>query len=129
MSLFAKGLEYGRLAFTEVGHRARTVEEDLKARREDNEVNLIFLAPGDDAFRGKDGPLLIEDYRTVLPVTHAFVKAATEAGHPFLKDLSAHDEKPIRPAGPISGTRTKEFDAWAAEGSQRHNLVAGHAPA
>jgi hypothetical protein len=34
MSLFAKGLEYGRLAFTEVGHRARTVEEDLKARRE-----------------------------------------------------------------------------------------------
>ncbi len=34
MSLFSKGLEIGRLAVSELGHRARTVEEDLKARRE-----------------------------------------------------------------------------------------------
>lgn len=44
--------------------------------------------PGDDRFRGKDGPLLIEDYRTVLPITHAFVKAAQQAGFPFARDLS-----------------------------------------
>ncbi len=45
-------------------------------------------APGEDAYRGKDGPLLIEDYRTVLPITRHFVEAATQAGHPLLKDLS-----------------------------------------
>ena len=45
-------------------------------------------APGDEAHRGKSGPLLIEDYRTILPLTHAFVAAAREAGHPFAKDLS-----------------------------------------
>ena len=44
--------------------------------------------PGEDAYRGKDGPLLIEDYRTVLPITHHFVEAARQAGHRVLKDLS-----------------------------------------
>ena len=45
-------------------------------------------APGEDSYRGKQGPLLIEDYRTILPITHSFVEAATKAGHPRLKDLS-----------------------------------------
>ena len=45
-------------------------------------------APGEDQYRGKDGPILIEDYRTILPITHQFVSAAQQAGHPFLKDLS-----------------------------------------
>jgi choline dehydrogenase len=45
-------------------------------------------APGDPAHRGKSGPLLLEDYRTILPLTHLFVKAAQEAGFPFTPDLS-----------------------------------------
>ncbi len=45
-------------------------------------------APGDPRFRGKSGPLLIEDYRTVLPLTHRFVEAAQQAGFAFTKDLS-----------------------------------------
>ena len=45
-------------------------------------------APGDGAHRGKSGPLLIEDYRTILPLTHLFVKAAQEAGFPYTPDLS-----------------------------------------
>lgn len=45
-------------------------------------------APGDAAHRGKDGPLLIEDYRTILPLTHRFVEAAQQAGFPFSPDLS-----------------------------------------
>ncbi len=45
-------------------------------------------APGDAEHRGKDGPLLIEDYRTILPLTHRFVEAAQQAGFPFAKDLS-----------------------------------------
>ncbi len=45
--------------------------------------------PGDPSDRGKSGPLLVEDYRTVLPLTHRFVEAAQQAGHRFARDLSA----------------------------------------
>ena len=43
-------------------------------------------AGGDDAYRGRGGPLKVEDYRTILPLTHQFVKAAQEAGFPFNPD-------------------------------------------
>ncbi|MGH7161432.1 MAG: GMC family oxidoreductase [Acetobacteraceae bacterium] len=38
--------------------------------------------------RGRNGPLRIEDYRTVLPLTHHFVHAAIAAGDPFRDDLN-----------------------------------------
>ena len=44
--------------------------------------------PRDPKYRGKSGPLLIEDYRTILPLTHVFVEAAQQAGFPFTPDLS-----------------------------------------
>jgi choline dehydrogenase len=43
---------------------------------------------GDDAWRGRDGEMAVEDYRTILPITHRFVKAAVEAGLPFSPDLN-----------------------------------------
>ena len=47
-------------------------------------------APGDPEVRGKSGPILIEDYRTILDLTHRFVDAAQQAGIPLTKDLSGH---------------------------------------
>ena len=44
--------------------------------------------PGDPAFRGHGGVLRVEDYRTVLPLTHRFVDAAKAAGHEFSPDLN-----------------------------------------
>ena len=44
--------------------------------------------PGDPGERGKSGPITVEDYRTVLPLTYRFVEAAQQAGHPFAEDLS-----------------------------------------
>ena len=43
---------------------------------------------GDPEMRGQGGPLKVEDYRTILPLTHQFVKAAQEAGFPFNPDLN-----------------------------------------
>ncbi len=43
---------------------------------------------GDDAWRGRSGEMAVEDYRTVLPITHRFVRAAQEAGIPFSPDLN-----------------------------------------
>jgi choline dehydrogenase len=40
-------------------------------------------AGGDDSFRGRDGPLVVEDYRSILPLTHRFVEASQHAGFPL----------------------------------------------
>jgi choline dehydrogenase len=43
---------------------------------------------GDAEMRGRGGPLKVEDYRTILPLTHRFVEAAQQAGFPFNPDLN-----------------------------------------
>ena len=43
---------------------------------------------GDEAFRSQGGPLEVEDYNTILDLTHAFVEAASQAGHTKSKDLN-----------------------------------------
>ena len=39
-----------------------------------------YKQAADPEYRGKDGPLKVEDYRTILPLTHCFVAAAQQAG-------------------------------------------------
>jgi choline dehydrogenase len=51
--------------------------------------------PGDASVRGKGGPLKVEDYRTILPLTHLFVKAAQEAGFAFNPDLNGHSQEGV----------------------------------
>jgi choline dehydrogenase-like flavoprotein len=55
-------------------------------------------APGEAEQRGKSGPILIEDYRTTLDLTHRFVDAAQQAGIPLTKDLNGPGERPAQPA-------------------------------
>ena len=43
---------------------------------------------GDDEYRGRDGVLRVEPYRTILPATHHFVEAAQQAGFNFSDDLN-----------------------------------------
>lgn len=43
---------------------------------------------GDPEHRGTGGPLEVEDYRTILDLTHAFVEAGHQAGHPKSPDLN-----------------------------------------
>nr|WP_294552699.1 GMC family oxidoreductase N-terminal domain-containing protein [uncultured Rhodopila sp.] len=50
---------------------------------------------GDADYRGKDGPLKVEDYRTILPLTHCFVAAAQHAGHPFSDDLNGREPEGV----------------------------------
>jgi choline dehydrogenase len=47
-----------------------------------------YVGGGDPAYRGQGGPLQVEDYRTILPLTHAFVAAAQQAGYPLTKDYN-----------------------------------------
>ena len=43
---------------------------------------------GDDAYRGRSGPLPVVDYDTILPATHLFVESAQEAGFLLNKDYN-----------------------------------------
>ena len=47
-----------------------------------------YVQKGDPEVRGQGGPLKVEDYRTILPLTHRFVEAAQQAGFPFNPDLN-----------------------------------------
>ena len=81
--LFVRGNPADYDNWAQMGCRGWTYDECLPHFKA-----MERYAPGDDAYRGKDGPLLIEDYRTILPITHRFVEAAQQAGLPFAKDLS-----------------------------------------
>jgi choline dehydrogenase len=47
-----------------------------------------YVQGGDAEVRGQGGPLKVEDYRTILPLTHRFVEGAQQAGFPFNPDLN-----------------------------------------
>ena len=52
-------------------------------------------APGDPEVRGKGGVLRVEDYRTILPLTHRFVEAARAAGYTYSKDLNGRVQEGV----------------------------------
>src|SRR6202142_3979965 len=45
--------------------------------------------------RGSDGPLKVEDYRTILPLTHRFIEGAQQAGYTFSKDLNGREQEGV----------------------------------
>jgi choline dehydrogenase len=47
-----------------------------------------YVQGGDPHYRGTGGPLQVEDYRTILPLTHRFVEAAQQAGFALSADLN-----------------------------------------
>jgi choline dehydrogenase len=49
----------------------------------------------DPDYRGKDGPLKVEDYRTILPLTHKFIEGAQQAGYKFSKDLNGRQQEGV----------------------------------
>jgi choline dehydrogenase len=54
-----------------------------------------YLQRGDPEVRGDNGPLKVEDYRTILPLTHRFIEAAQQAGHEFSEDLNGRSQEGV----------------------------------
>jgi len=50
---------------------------------------------GEETFRGRDGEMPVEDYRTVLPLTRRFVAAAQQAGIPFTADMNGKQQEGV----------------------------------
>ncbi len=83
-----------------------------------------YIQGGDATVRGKDGPLKVEDYRTILPLTHRFVEAAQQAGFPFNPDLNGRTRSGV---GYSQMTRRGRFRGstartYLAEAKKRPNL-------
>jgi choline dehydrogenase len=69
-------------------------------------------AGGEQNFRGRSGPLKVEDYRTILPLTHLFVKAAQQAGFLLNPDLNGENQEGV---GYSQMTRLGRFRASTAQ--------------
>jgi len=54
-----------------------------------------YVQGGDPEYRGQGGPLQVEDYRTILPLTHRFVEAAQQAGFPLSHDLNGRMQEGV----------------------------------
>ena len=54
-----------------------------------------YKQAADTDYRGTGGPLKVEDYRTILPLTHRFIEAAQQAGFPFSKDLNGRQQEGV----------------------------------
>lgn len=54
-----------------------------------------YIQGGDPEFRGQDGPLKVEDYRTILPLTHQFIKAARQTGVRYSDDLNGRNQEGV----------------------------------
>jgi len=81
-------------------------------------------APGDPQYRGKSGPLLVEDYRTILPLTHRFVEAGQQAGFPLTGDYNGAVQEGVgysqmTRSGRFRGSTARTF---LAEARRRPNL-------
>ena len=52
-------------------------------------------AGGEEEYRGREGPLVVEDYRTILPLTHRFVEAAQQAGFALTPDYNGRAQEGV----------------------------------
>ena len=82
--LYVRGNPADYDGWAQMGCRGWSFEEVLPYfKKSENYKN-----GGDEEFRSQGGPLEVEDYRTILDLTHAFVEAASQAGHKKSKDLN-----------------------------------------
>ena len=82
--LYVRGNPADYDGWAQMGCRAWSFDEVLPYfKKSENYKN-----GGDEAFRSQGGPLEVEDYKTILDLTHALVEAASQAGHTKSKDLN-----------------------------------------
>jgi choline dehydrogenase len=83
-----------------------------------------YRGDGEKAYRSRGGVLAVEDYRTILPLTHKFVEAAQQAGFPFTPDYNGARQEGVAYS---QMTRNKRFRAstartFLADAKSRDNL-------
>ncbi len=89
--LYVRGNPADFDGWAQMGCRGWTFDEVLPYFRKSEDYKQ-----GKDAeYRGKGGPLKVEDYRTILPLTHMFIQSAQQAGHVFSQDLNGRQPEGV----------------------------------
>jgi choline dehydrogenase len=106
--------------WAQMGCRGWTYDEVLPFFKKSE----TYRGAGDPEYRSRGGPLIVEDYRTILPLTHAFVAAAQEAGFPLTPDYNGKTQEGVAYSqmtrrGRLRGSTARTF---LAEAKGRANL-------
>jgi choline dehydrogenase len=88
--LYVRGNPADYDGWAQMGCRGWTFDDVLPYFKQSEDY-----APGDPSVRGKGGVLRVEDYRTILPLTHRFVDAARQAGFAYSKDLNGRQQEGV----------------------------------
>jgi choline dehydrogenase len=106
--------------WAQMGCRGWSYEEVLPFFRKSE----TYRGKGDPVYRSRGGPLIVEDYRTILDLTHAFVAAAKQAGFAFTPDYNGRQQEGVAYSqmtrrGRLRGSTARTF---LAEARHRNNL-------
>ena len=89
--LYVRGNPADFDGWAQMGCRGWSFDDVLPLFRQSED----YQQGGDPEIRGRGGPLKVEDYRTILPLTHRFVEAAQQAGYAFSKDLNGRVQEGV----------------------------------
>ena len=89
--LYVRGNPADYDGWAQMGCRGWSYDEVLPYFRKSE----TYRGNGDSEYRSRGGPLIVEDYRTILPLTHAFVAAAQEAGFPLTPDYNGKTQEGV----------------------------------
>src|SRR5437762_1723522 len=118
--LYVRGNPADYDGWAQMGCRGWSYEEVLPLFRKSEH----YVQGGDREIRGQGGPLLVEDYRTILPLTHRFVEAAQVAGFLLTRDYNGAQQEGVGYSqmtrrGRLRGSTAQTF---LAEARRRQNL-------
>ncbi|MGD0431648.1 MAG: GMC family oxidoreductase N-terminal domain-containing protein, partial [Acetobacteraceae bacterium] len=89
--LYVRGNPADYDGWAQMGCRGWSFDDVLPLFRQSED----YQQGGDPEFRGGDGPLKVEDYRTILPLTHRFIEGARQAGYAFSQDLNGRVQEGV----------------------------------
>lgn len=89
--LYVRGNPADYDGWAQMGCRGWSFDDVLPFFRQSED----YQQGGDPEFRGGDGPLKVEDYRTILPLTHRFIEGARQAGYAFSQDLNGRVQEGV----------------------------------
>ena len=89
--LYVRGNPADFDGWAQMGNRGWSFDDVLPLFRKSED----YKQGGDPEVRGHDGPLKVEDYRTILPLTHRFIEGAQQAGYAFSKDLNGRMQEGV----------------------------------
>ncbi|MDA1311364.1 MAG: GMC family oxidoreductase N-terminal domain-containing protein [Proteobacteria bacterium] len=89
--LYVRGNPADYDGWAQMGCRGWSFDEVLPFFRKSES----YKSGGDGDFRGRGGPLEVEDYRNILTLTHKFVEAAEQAGFKKSADLNGAEPEGV----------------------------------